>query len=56
MGHRSPDAFSAGLKFLFSSRDDREQGMGVSWDGVSRTKLHLTEMTRCGEALGGREG
>lgn len=28
---RSPEAFSAVLKSLFSSKDDREQGRGVSW-------------------------
>lgn len=48
VGHRSPEAFSAGFRtFIFYlSEDDREQRMGVNWGGVSHTNLHFTKISR----------
>lgn len=46
VGHRSPEAFFCWLQnLLFLSEDDREQGMGVNWGGVSHTNLHFTEIS-----------
>ena len=43
---RSPETFSAVLKSLFSSKDDREQGRGCKLGGASQIHLHLTELTQ----------
>ena len=43
---RSPEAFSAVLKSLFSSKDDREQGRECKLGGASQIHLHLTELTQ----------
>ena len=51
---RSPDAFSAVLKSLFLSKDDREQGRGVSWVEHHEHICISQNSLRPGEAPGGR--